>query len=76
MLTRASTRARGLPDKSGRRAEGDVLLGVGPVEAELGRALEPPGIAVGGPVEQHDRRSGAISTPPTVVARRVRRNRP
>src|SRR3954468_12676948 len=37
--------------------ERDVLLRVGPVDPELGRALEPPRIAVGGAVEQHHRRA-------------------
>ena len=39
-------------------AEGDVLARVGAVEAELGRALEAPGVAVGRAVEQHHRRTG------------------
>src|SRR5581483_10857532 len=36
--------------------EGDVVEGVLPVDAEIVRALEPPGIAVGGAVEEHHRR--------------------
>ena len=47
----AGARVRAAPER-------DVGLGVGPVDAELGRALEPPGVAVGGAVEQHDRRAG------------------
>ena len=42
----------------GAAPEGDVGLGVGPVDAELVRALEAPGVAVGGAVEQHHRRAG------------------
>src|SRR5439155_3192038 len=38
-------------------SEGDVLLGVGPVEPELRRALEPSRIPVGRAVEQHHGRS-------------------
>ena len=42
----------------GAAPEGDVGLGVGPVDAELGRALEAPRVAVGGAVEQHHRGAG------------------
>ena len=38
-------------------AERDVRLGIGTVDAELVGALEPFGVAVGGAVEQHDRRA-------------------
>ena len=37
--------------------ERDVRLRVRAVDAELGRALEAPGVAVGGAVEQHHRRA-------------------
>src|SRR6187431_2995660 len=47
----------------GTTSEGDVALHVLAVDAELGRALEAPRIAVGGPVEQHHRRSrGDVDT--------------
>ena len=38
--------------------EGDVGLGVGPIDVELGRALEAPRVAVGRAVEQHHRGAG------------------
>ena len=38
-------------------AERDVGLRVRPVDAELGRALEPPRVAVGGAVQQHHGRA-------------------
>src|SRR6185295_10610616 len=40
-------------------SERDVVHGVGPADPELGRAVEPPRVAVGGTVEQHDRRACA-----------------
>src|SRR5204862_3054589 len=36
----------------------DVVEGVLPVDLEVVGALEAPGVAVGGPVEEHDRRPG------------------
>ena len=39
-------------------AEGEVLPRVGAVEAEIGGALEAPGVAVGRAVQQHHRRTG------------------
>ena len=42
----------------GAPAEGDVGGGVRAVDAELVRALEPAGVAVGGAVEEHQRRAG------------------
>src|SRR3989442_1523034 len=37
-------------------AEGDVLLGVGAVDPELGGALETPRVPVGRAVQHHERR--------------------
>ena len=58
-LTRPSTRASGPPGHEwAPRPKAMWACGVGPVDAELGRALEAPRIAVGRAVEQHHRRAG------------------
>ena len=57
----AGERAAGA--RVGTASEGDVTLHVLAVDAELGRALEAPRIAVGGTVEQHHRRArGDVDT--------------
>jgi hypothetical protein len=56
MLIRPSARARGPPGQERAPTEGDVGLGVGPVQVEVVRALEATRVAVGGAVEQHHRR--------------------
>ena len=59
MLMRPSARARGPPGQEwAPRPKARCSLAFGPVDAELGRALEEPGVPVGRSVEQHDRRPG------------------
>ena len=58
-LTRPSARANGPPGQAwAPRPNAMCDLRVRAVDVELRRTFEPPGVAVGGSVEQHDRRSG------------------
>ena len=58
-LTRPSARASGPPGHEwAPRPNAMWACALGAVDAELGRALEPPRVAVGGAVEQHHRRAG------------------
>jgi hypothetical protein len=58
MLILPSARANGPPGQEWTPRPNARWACVGPVDAELLRALEPPGVAVGGAVEQHDRCAG------------------